>query len=194
MNITIDCLKRTYQALGYKWLGDCVQLIGIRSSLNAPDIYNDVLCVVYPSNGKDVIRYFDFTTDPGVTYQMKFLNPKGCLVMKPGQYIDAYMIGHHQNKLTHRALIQVGPVTVYRDADRDGFAEAEGFEETGLYGANIHGAIAESTTGMIGPWSAGCQVHQTWSAKEEMMNICENFKGTRNRFTYVLLDDKQLIP
>lgn len=193
MNLTIDVLKNAINKKRYKWYYDRPNIIGIRSTLNVPDVFNDILCIVYYDNGKEVMKNYPITTDPGVYYQKKLLNSKGCAVLKPGQYTEAYAIGEHQNKPTHKALIQVGVVTVYRDADKDGIAETDGKEYTGLFGVNIHGANNGTVTKTIGPWSAGCQVHAIWSNKEEMINICEAFRGiTKNKFTYTLLNETDL--
>jgi hypothetical protein len=190
--LSVDTLKKVIQKKGYKWFTDRPNIIGIRSSLNVPEVFNDIMGFVYYENGKEIVKFWPITTDPGVYYQKNLLNSKGCAVMKPGQYVDAYALGAHI-KPTHKALIQVRPVTVYRDADKDGISEAEGKEDTGLFGVNIHGANNGTVTKTIGPWSAGCQVHSTWSNKEEMIAICENFKGiTGNKFTYTLINETDL--
>lgn len=193
MNLSIDILKSTLQKKGYKWFYDRPNIIGIRSTLNVPDIFNDILCLVYYENGKEILRSYPITTEPGVYYQKNPLNSDGCAVLKPGQYFESYSIGLHQNKPTHKALIQTGKVTVYRDNDKDGVAEEQGKEDSGLFGVNIHGAMNNTVTQKIGPWSAGCQVFAIWSQKEELINICENFKPiTKNKFTYTLIKESDL--
>ncbi len=47
MNITIDILKSTVSKLGYKWYTDRPNLIGIRTTLQIPDVFNDVFCLVW---------------------------------------------------------------------------------------------------------------------------------------------------
>ena len=196
MNLSIASLKRTIQNANYKWFEDQPNIIGIRSRLNVPDAFNDILCIVYKENDEEKLFTANITTDPGITYQLKFLNPKGCAVMKRGQYLDAYKLGFHQNKPDHRALIQVGKITVFRDNDKDGVAETEGFpEEIGYFGCNIHGANKNVDTTKIGPWSAGCQVHSRWSAKEKMCDIVEKYKGVNNGLvTYTLVNEEMLVP
>lgn len=196
MNISIESLKRTIKGHNYKWFDDLPNIIGIRSRLNVPDAFNDLFFIVYKENDIEKLFSSTITTDPGVTYQQKFLNPKGCAVMKRGQYLNAYKLGFHQNKTDHRALVQVGKITVYRDNDKDGFAETEGFpEEIGYFGCNIHGANKNQVTVKIGPWSAGCQVHSRWSAKEQMCDIVEKFKSLNNGLvTYTLIHEENLIP
>ena len=47
MNITIDLLKNALSKKGYKWFTDRPNLIGIRSTLDVPDSFNDFFCLVY---------------------------------------------------------------------------------------------------------------------------------------------------
>lgn len=193
MNLTIDILKSAIQKLNYKWFYDRPNIIGIRSTLNVPDVFNDLLCLVYFENGIEQLKIYPITTEPGVYYQKHLLNEKGCAVMQPGQYIDAYSLGLHQNKSTHKALIETGKINVLRDKDMNGIAGDSGTLDSGYFGCNIHGANNNTTTEKIGPWSAGCQVHAVWSNKEEMISICEKFKElTHNKFTYTLLTEKEL--
>lgn len=191
--ITIEALKSALKKLNHKWFSDRPNIIGIRTTLNAPDVFNDILCLVYMDNGTEVLKTYSITTEPGVYYQKKLLNPKGCAIIALGQYENAYSIGFHQNKSDHRALIQSGKITVLRDKDLDGIAGNSGTSESGYFGCNIHGAKKMGDTKEIGPWSAGCQVHSKWSNKEEMIDICEKFKEvTGNKFTYTLIKETDL--
>lgn len=192
--ITVGSLKETMAKLGYQWFEDLPNIIGVRSELNAPDVFNDLLFIVYKQNGVEKLFSATITTDPGTTYQVKLLNPKGCAVMVPGQYLNAYKSGFHQGKSDHRALVQVGKVTVDRDEDMDGIAELDKkLIEAGYFGINIHGANKNADTTKIGPWSAGCQVHSRWSKKEEMMDIVDSYKNVNNGLvSYTLIDEKDL--
>lgn len=243
MILTLDTIKKTVTSLGYKWYTDRPNIVGIRSTLQVPDIFNDFLCVTYyqptmPPNlsviatqkwlnkhgfkGKDgkplkedgvngnntqhaLAKYtqaksglkmnvYVITTEPGIYYQKKVLNPKGCAMIKPGQYENCYQLGTHI-KSDHKALIQTGgKITVWRDNDRDGIAENLGMEDTGYFGCNIHGAQRIGKTAKIGAYSAGCQVFESWKEKEEFINICEQYRElTGNKFTYTLIEEKSLI-
>jgi hypothetical protein len=46
MKITIQLLKDTISKKGYKWYDD-LNIIGIRTTLQVPDIFNDLICVVW---------------------------------------------------------------------------------------------------------------------------------------------------
>lgn len=194
MTVDIATLRRTIAKLGYKWFEDQPNIIAIRSTLNVPNVFNDILTIVYKKNGVETLYTATITTEPGVTYQKKLLNPKGCWVMMPAQMIDAYAPGLHQGKPDHRCLRSVGKIYGLRDADLDGIAGNSGKPEWvdgTTVGASIHGANKAGITREIGPWSAGCQVHNDWKKKEEMMKICDLYPKQK-KFTYTLVTEKDL--
>jgi hypothetical protein len=208
MELTIDRLKQVFKNKGYAWREDRPNIIGVRTNINVPDVFNDFLCVVYKDNGAEVIKTYLITTEPGITHQKDLLNPEGCAVIEPGQYKDAYALGFHQGKdgikinpkkgvpyPKHRALVLVGDITIKRDKDKDGIAGNSGTIMSGKNtGCNIHGTMDGPKTEKIGPWSAGCQVHAIWKNKEEMCDICEKFRAvTKNRFDYTLILEKDLV-
>lgn len=243
MNITIDLLKSVISKKGWKWFTDRPNLIGIRSTLDVPDSFNDFFCLVYQvpkmaknidlksqqqflnswgfkgANGKSLVedgvagknttfaleqynavagketlRIFPNTTNPGVYWLNNPMSKLGTAVLKPNQWVDCWSLGFHQQKTDHRALVQTGKVTVYRDNNKDNkYQLDESKVETGLFGINIHGASKSGSTLKVSKYSAGCQVFSNWIHKEEVMNICEKFKTvTKNKFTYTLLDEKDL--
>lgn len=241
MKIDIQLLKDTLVKKGYKW-DDNLNLIGIRTTIQAPDVFNDLMCIVWkqkemPKNliptdmqmwlnknlylgangkslvldgnigpntqfaidnynktvGKERIRTYSITTDPGTYWLLHPMNALGAAVLKPGQWVNCWAVGFHKNKHDHPALVQVGKISVYRDGDKDNIAEATNKIDTGLFGVNIHGANKGITTTKIGQWSAGCQVFANWNEKEEFVNICKIFKEERtNKYTYTLLEEKDL--
>lgn len=188
--ITIDSLKKTQNKLGYKWFEDQPNIIGIRTTLSIPDVFNDILCIVYKDAGVEKLFTAVITTEPGVYYQKRILNPNGCAILQPGQYINCYKIGMHKDQ---KALVQVGKLTYKRDKDLNGIAGDSGTIESGLIGLNIHGATKLSLTKLIGPWSAGCQVHANWDKKEEMIAICTKYQTVnKGLLTYTLITESQL--
>lgn len=244
MTITIDKLKSTIEKKGYKWYLDRPNIIGIRSTLDVPDSFNDFLCVVSQSpempkgldiksqqswlnkngfvglngkplvedgksgkntnfaiselekvSGKDSLKIYPITTNPGVYWLNNPMSKMGSAILKPGQWVDCWSIGFHQRKSDHRALVQTGKVTVYRDNNKDNnYQLLENNTQTGLFGINIHGSSKSGKSHKIGKWSAGCQVFSTWSHKEEFIDICEKSKTlTKNKFTYTLLDEVDLV-
>lgn len=241
MKIEIQTLKDVLAKKGYKW-DDNLNLIGIRTTIQAPDIFNDLMCVVWkqkemPKNlipadiqmwlnknlylgangrpltldgnigpntqfaidnynktvGKERIRTYSITTDPGTYWLLHPMNKLGTAILKPGQWENCWAIGYHQNKQDHQAMVQVGKVSVYRDNDKDVIAEVTDKIDTGLFGINIHGSSKSGTSTRIGKWSAGCQVFANWSEKEQFLSICKPFKEERkNRYTYTLIEEKDL--
>lgn len=196
--ITIEKLKEVIAKKKYKWFEDQVNIIAIRTSLQVPDVFNDILCLVYKKDGKEILFTATITTEPGTTYQKKLLNANGCWVMMPAQMIDAYKSGFHQGKPDHRCLKSVGKIFGHREDDKDGIVlddkdSINHWEEGSLVGANIHGANKAGITKTVGPWSAGCQVHNDWKKKEEMMDIVDSYKNVNNGLvTYTLLEEKDL--
>lgn len=45
MRITLDLLKSSISRKGYIWFNDKPNIIGIRSSLDVPNVFNDFLCL-----------------------------------------------------------------------------------------------------------------------------------------------------
>lgn len=243
MTITIETLKKTIEKLKYKWYTDRPNLIGIRSTLDVPDSFNDFFCLIYSipkmvddlsikekqiwlnkwgfkgtngqnlkedgvagkntdfaiqqynnSVGKEVIKIFPNTTNPGVFWLNNPMSKLGTAVLKPNQWIDCWQLGFHQGKSDHRALVQCGKVTVYRDNNKDNnYQLNESNVEAGLFGINIHGSGKATPSKQVGKWSAGCQVFSNWENKEEVMNVCDSFKSvTKNKFTYTLINESDL--
>lgn len=146
------------------------------------------------STGKEILKIFPNTTNPGVYWLNNPMSKLGTAILKPNQWIDCWQLGFHQSKPDHRALVQCGKVTVYRDNNKDNnYQLNESNVESGLFGINIHGASKSGLTSRISKYSAGCQVFSNWIHKEEVMNVCDGFKSiTKNKFTYTLLDEKDL--
>lgn len=47
MKINLPSLKNTFQQLNYRWFDKSPNIIGIRSNLQVPDIFNDYLCLAF---------------------------------------------------------------------------------------------------------------------------------------------------
>lgn len=195
MKVDTATLKTVIANKHYRWFEDQPNIIAIRTSLQIPDIFNDILCIVYKDQGIEKLYTATITTEPGVTYQKKLLNPKGCWVMMPAQMIDAYSPGFHQGKPDHRCLRSTGKIFGLRDNDLDGIAGDDkdavaSWVDGTTVGANIHGANKLGITAKVGPWSAGCQVHNSWKKKEEMMDIVQKIYPQLKHVTYTLIEEK----
>lgn len=195
MQVDINLLQAVIARKKYLWFNDKPNIIAVRTTLQVPDVFNDPIFIAYKKNGVDTLFTATITTEPGITYQKKLLNPKGCWVMMPNQMIDAYSPGFHQGKPDHRCLRSTGKIFGLRDADLDGIAGNSGtpvWVDGTTVGANIHGANKAGITSKVGPWSAGCQVYNDWKKKEEMMDIVEKLYPRLAKVTYTLLAETDI--
>ena len=199
--VTIQNLKDSIAALGYKWFEDQPNIIGVRATEQKADKFNDTLFMVYKKNDVEQLYAATITTDPGVISQTKPENVKGCWVMMPQQMPNAYQAGFHHwkpDRPPHRALRSVGKIYGFREDDRDGIlfndneaVAAAAWANGADIWANIHGTRKEIPEAeIISNWSAGCQVHSNWARKEEMMNILDRYKNVNEGlFTYTLINE-----
>lgn len=242
MKITTQLLKSSILNKGYKWFSDRPNLIGVRTSIDSPNLFNDLFCLSWTQEkmmdgltsiqkqqwlnnnlyfdpkgailkedgdfgknsefayntylseiGKERLKVWQITTDPGTYWLNNPLNRLGTAVLKPNQWVDSWSIGNHQGKSDHPALVQTSKITVYRDNDKDNLSEM-GKEDVGLFGINIHRSNATGRTMTIGKWSAGCQVFQTKSDFDQLLRICNLYrKRLNNKFTYTLILERDLI-
>jgi hypothetical protein len=165
-----------------------LNVIGIRHNTKVPNVFADSLNVLFTdSSGKTAAFSWMATTDPGTYWLRNPMNEQGTAVLKPGQYIGSHALGMHRGK--YLALVQVKPVTVIRDFNRDGKADYNtGREEAGLFGINIHRALASGTTKYIDSFSAGCQVFANADDFDVFLRLAERHKNLYgNSFTYTLL-------
>lgn len=182
-----------YQALaerGYRIAARPFELniIGIRANTSVPNVFNDSLNVLFTDNtGRLASLSWRATTDPGTYWLKNPMNPQGTAILKPGQYVGSHALGMHRGK--YLALVQVRPLTVIRDFNRDGKADYTlGREESGLFGINIHRASSEGTTKTIDKYSAGCQVFANADDFSVFLQLAERHKNLYgNSFTYTLL-------
>jgi hypothetical protein len=177
---SIDELKNEFERLGYNW--ENYHFIGIRSKANLPNKFDDLFILIDGNN----IEWFTCTTNPGTHWLKNLLNKSGAALLKCGQYIDTWKIGMHQGK--YEAFVQAKPVTVFRDADLDEFAEETSVTETGFFGINLHrtndkGIISQ----LIDKWSAGCQVFNNPADFKKVLYSAKETK--KETFTYTLLKE-----
>lgn len=163
-------------------------ILGVRSNEDTTDKFDDKF---YLFQGEKFITVTTGTTNPGKPVLMGgFLkyNKNGAAVVKSDTwYYDVWSYGMHMKKMP--ALLQTGPITVYRDGDQDGKAEEQGKLETGYFGINFHAATYDANfKGLqenIGGWSAGCQVVND---KQKHLEIIKLIKAQK-KISYVLLKE-----
>jgi len=167
-----------------------LNLIATRDPDPRMDQFGCVMSVIWSYGGD--LNHFNYriTTLPGSYYmKVRLLNHEGCAILKPGQYRGVYTTGLHRGK--YLALCQRrGPVTVYRDGDRDNEFDMEPeMERTGRFGINIHRCGRDGLVPRVGANSAGCLVFQSHRDFDHFMKIIilaeENWG---DRFSLTLLD------
>lgn len=157
-------LTRGLQAdLGALWSPD-FNLYGVRSPSRRAGPFDDACVVCVPPGSRligsapglvtrPIFRVFPFTTDPGRHWLAEPMRREGCAVLVPGHYPDFWAPGLHQGR--YRALCQVGPGVVWRDADRDDSVDPPTDRTWPAQGINLHHAGGAT----VNTWaSAGCQV------------------------------------
>jgi len=198
----IDMLFRIMAKLGHRSNTTGLfnlNIIGIRTLDNTPNVFNDWLAVWYYaqteySNGLKAERaYFHLwpiTTDPGVYYLKNPLKLAGTMILKEGQYKNVYKLDLHRGK--YLALCQrLGWVKVYRDRNKDELIDFKPDSiEQGEFGCNIHRAGKFGPLVWIDKHSAGCQVFKDTYHFNHFIQLCEAAKELwGNKFTYTLINE-----
>lgn len=148
-------------------------------NLDNPNEFNDLRCVF--DSGLSCLAVWSATTEPGKKYTLNPMNYAGAARIQFGQY-QSWVVGIHKD---HEALIQVKPVTVCRDLNKD-FVRTGDKIETGLFGINQHWGYNLPKEN-ISSASAGCLVGRTTEGHKEFMSIIKQdkrFKIWRARYTF----------
>jgi len=171
-----------------------LNVVGVRNLADTmPDEFQDELAYFYfDDKGKPVGKVARGTTSPSVYWLQNPMAAKGAAILKQGQYKDAYAIGLHRS--IYQALVQVKPVTVIRDNDRNSYLDFFADTQTGLYGINIHRASrGKNNEAVIGKDSAGCQVYMYEDDFNGMMDMAKKSRDLYgNKFTYTLIDKREI--
>lgn len=166
---------------------------GVRSRSVKSNQFDDRMFVFYKlPSGKWKLHEFACTTDPGTYWLNHPMMPQGTALLAQGQYKNVYQLGLHLG--SYKALVQRKDVTVIRDYNRDDLLDfANGRQETGLFGINIHRARKSGSTPYIEKHSAGCQVLQNVEDFYLLLQLAERNKSLYgNAFTYTLIDQRAL--
>jgi hypothetical protein len=174
-----------------------LNIVGVRNASGRPDIFDDFVNVFYKIGGDWVADIYVATTEPGpnlLRNPLLSVQHKGAAILVPGQYKSVYKIGTHGGKRKYTALTQrSGPVTVYRDNNRDSRADTDVLTETGMFGINIHRHWGSDEREYTGGVSAGCQVFQDSGDFYEFMDTCNKAADIwGNSFTYTLVGESEV--
>ena len=171
-----------------------LNIIGIRAGgLNVTNKFDDYIVVIYDTKNGTHRRIYNVTTDPGKHYIKQPINPNGAALLVPNQYRGAWKIGKHKGK--YDALVQVKPVKVYRDRNRNDVYDLDpNTIEEGNFGLNIHRSNPYTESTYVDKWSAGCQVFANASQFKSFIELCRKQRDNfGNSFTYTLLNEKDLL-
>lgn len=194
---TLKDIVRSAEKLGYSIdkRPNKLNIIGVRNSnaVNQERFDDKIAYFYYENSGLLVGKVVPATTDPSTLWLKDPMNPSGAAILKSGEYKDSYAIGLHRG--SYEALVQVKPVTVIRDNDRDLFINYFSTTQTGLYGINIHkSSKGKNNENIIGLDSAGCQVFQNVPDFMDMMRLAQvSRKQYGNVFSYILIDERDTI-
>ncbi|MFB2939364.1 peptidoglycan-binding protein [Aerosakkonemataceae cyanobacterium BLCC-F154] len=180
-------LAKKYKVFTYSQYYNIVYVEGMNTSgtLNndAPNRFNDIRTVIAFEDGvPKIVGIWEATTEPGAKYTYRPMNSKGAARIHFGQY-KAWSVGIHGNSNPHEALIQVGPVTVWRDLNKD-FIRPSDRNETGLFGINQHWGY-DFPKNDIGVASAGCLVGRTIQGHRQFMTLIKRDKRYLTTSGYV---------
>ena len=136
---------------------------------NAPNQFNDRRMVIEVINKvPKIVNHWQATTEPGSYYTFQPLNPQGVARIAFGQY-KAWSVGIHGTAEPQEALIQVAPVTVYRDFNQD-FKRTGDKLDTGLFAIDQHWGY-DAPVNDIKNASGGNLVGRTRKGHREFMAI-----------------------
>lgn len=205
MNLIIDphSISSIFARKGYKFFENGIynlNIFGIRANVSESDQFDDLVCCLYKNELKQwKLLKFKATTDPGKHWLLNPLNIGGTLILKPGQYKDAYILGVHGRTSSdggYKALEQVGIMEYVRDNNKNNKLDFSLFDDPkniirGIFKSNIHRASQWKETLNVGMYSAGCQVVSNPKSFDTLISVCEQSeKYWGNKFTYTLIEEK----
>jgi len=196
----IEPFKIALHGKGFKFMDPgsdhFMNVIGIRSPSRKAGRFDDDLYLIFRNEfHRWVIKHWQCTTESGLFYLRSPLKPQGTAILAEGQY-PHYKLDLHNKK--YWALCQrLGPVTVYRDGNRDDKIDMNPYtKQKGMFGINIHCGFSYDEN--IGKSSAGCTVTRArykdpdYQEFIRLLRIHERRYG--NRFVYTLIEDDKKDP
>lgn len=139
------------------------------------NVFNDLRVVfsIGSEGAPKIVALWDATTEPGIYWTQHPMNANGAARIAFNQY-KAWVVGTHLagTSSAHEALVQVEPVTVHRDLNRD-YQRTGDALDTGLFGINQHWGY-DAPKDNLGNTSAGCLVGRTKDGHREFMQLMKS--------------------
>jgi hypothetical protein len=148
---------------------------------NASNQFNDSRFLVELNPTPRLVGTWEASIEPGSHYTKQPMNSQGTAqIQVPGHY-KAWRIGRHKNR--ELALVQVAPVDIIRDKNRNGKLDEGDLKERSLIGANQHSASDQK---LVDSASAGCPVGRTSKGHQEFMSFLQKDVDYKNNkgFTF----------
>lgn len=185
MKFCLQTISALYKSKGYNW-GE-FNIFGIRTVKNGdrvPNTFSDIIGVAYyePRLLRWIYSEHDATTIAGLFYFRNPMRVVGTGILAEGFYEDCWRLGLHKGQ--YDALIQVRPMLVYRDGDKDDIFEIVGEPRPELAGINLHRAHDRNTIHTVGAYSALCQVIQSPDEYNELVKVWKARRALQNKQTY----------
>lgn len=140
-----------------------------RPNADLPNCFNDRRLVIEISNEVAVTRgNWEATTEPGNYYTCHPMNPGGAARIAFGQY-NAWQVGLHGRSQPHEALVQVSPISVHRDLNKD-FKRTGDRIDKGNFGINQHWGYNLPLNNVANA-SAGCLVGRSSGGHMDFMAL-----------------------
>jgi hypothetical protein len=140
---------------------------------NEPNSFNDRRMVIeIPDKIPVLVNHWQATTEPGTHYTMTPISEEatifGAARIAFGQY-KAWQVGIHGNSEKHEALVQVSPISIYRDKNKDFKRDGDKLY-TGVFAINQHWGY-DYEYNNISLAGAGCLVGRRREGHREFMEI-----------------------
>lgn len=202
MTLANKCLNADFEKIlinkGYTYFNKGaynLNIIGVRhKGSKVTNKFDDCIVVTYntPDN-KPVKKIYPATTLPGKKAMEHPMSYKGTAILKEGQYRGCWKIGYHKGQ--YKALVQVEPISVYRDGNKDDIFDLKPTcIDKGVFGINIHKAgNAVNGSTLVDGWSYGCCVFQKAIDFSAFMRLVERSASIYgNSFTFTLINEEDL--
>jgi hypothetical protein len=176
-------ILRAMQRRGY-WFSrhpECMTIVYVEGmdtdgtpNANDPNEFNDArVLVALDKQGRPSTTAWVATCEPGRFYTENPEDPGGAARIAFGQY-KAWAVGTHKpgKRSAHEALVQVAPITVCRDANKD-FKRDHDAQVFGIFGINQHWGFDLPKTD-IGKASAGCLVGRSKDEHKDFISLVKD--------------------